>query len=325
MAISTNWGAYPIVVVLTAAYIDKKVNHIDFWQLNNKIYGKFLTYIITLFFLIFFILLDTAVVAGFSNVMYVTIINFIPRYLVVIAIMFLTIYTAISGLTVVGRVSELFSYSMVTFIALLLFFIPRGSIDNVKPLIPNVKDIIKAVPPSLFSYTGVEISYLTISFITNKRNTKKAGIIAAFTIIFIYVLSVFITVYVLGWELTSKITYPLLYLVTTVHLSVIENFTSVIMVLWSAIIFKTIGCELFASSYCLSKILNKGYKKCCIYCSVLIGTLSYFYIPEYNRVKILDVIEPYMASWGILWGVVTSVVVLLKTRKNKDSCNKTKG
>ena len=300
------------------------MDHIDFWQLNNKIYGKFLTYIITLLFFMFFILLVTSVIAGFSNVMYVTIIYFIPRYLVVIAIIFLTLYTAISGLTVVGRVSELFSYSMVAFIALLLFFIQRGSMDNIKPLISNTKDIIKAVPASLFSYTGVEISYLTISFITNKKDIKKAGLIAAFTIIFIYVLNVFVTVYSLGWELTSKISYPLLYLVTTVHLPVIENFTSLMMVLWSAIIFKTIGCELFASAYCLSKILNKGYKKCCIYCSVLIGILTYFYIPEYNRGKILDVIEPYMASWGILWGLITSVIILLKTRKNKNSCDETK-
>ena len=34
-------GVYPIVVVLAAAYIDKKMDYIDFWQINNKIYGKF--------------------------------------------------------------------------------------------------------------------------------------------------------------------------------------------------------------------------------------------------------------------------------------------
>ena len=44
---------------------------------------------------------------------------------------------------------------MIAFIALMIYFIPRGSQDNVRPLITNIKDIIKAVPASLYSYSGV--------------------------------------------------------------------------------------------------------------------------------------------------------------------------
>ena len=94
----------------------------------------------------------------------------------------------------------------------------------------------------------------------------------------------------MGWELTSKVSYPLLYLVTTVHLPVIENLTTVLMFLWCSVIFETLAIDLFGSAYCLSKISNKGYKKCCIICSMTIFPLSYFFIPEYNRTKIIDVL-----------------------------------
>lgn len=307
-------GLYPIVVVLMAAYIDKKMKHVDFKELNNKIYGKFLTNIIILIFFAIFLFFEVTIISGFANVLYLTIVNYIPRYIILILVMLLTIYSAIYGLTNVGRLCELFFYLMIGFIALMIFFIPRGEIRNIKPIITSYKDIIKAIPATLYSYTGVEISYISISFITNRKNAKKAGIIAVFTIIFIYTLNVFITIYSLGWELTSKVTYPLLYLVSTIHLPLIENFITLLMLLWSSIIFRILVCYLFASSYCLSKVIKMNYRGCCILCSIFTLGLSYFFIPEYNRIKILDVITPYVVIFGVLWGVVTAVLVYFKTR-----------
>lgn len=317
-------GIYPIIVVLATSYIDEKMNHIDFWKINNKIYGKFVTYIIAIMFFIMYMFWVITVITGFNNVLSLTIVQFIPPYLILTVIIFLTLYSTIDGLTYVGRLCELFIYSMIMFIALMIYFIPKGSLDNVEPLISNVKDIIKAIPASLFSYSGVEISYISISFITNRKNTKKAGVISVLSIILLYLLNVFVIINALGWELTSKISYPLLYLVTTVHLPIIENFTTFLMFLWSTIIFKTLASDFFGAAYCLSKISNKGYKKCCMICSVLIFMLSYFFIPEYNRTKILDDFIPYVVGFGILWGVLTSIFVLFKTRKNKNNCDKPK-
>lgn len=307
-------GVYPMVVVLAAAYIDKKMKHINFWQVNNEIYGKFLTYIIALFFFIFFIFQDIAIASGFTNAMHASIISYIPPYIILIVIILLNIYTAINGLTVVGRLCEIFFYLMIAFIVLMLIFIPRGSIDNVKPFITSYKDIISAVPATVYAYSGSEMSYIVISFITNRRNTKKAGIIAVLTIIIIYTINAFMTIYTLGWELTSKLTYPLFYLVAIIRLPLIENFTTLMMFLWSVIIFRIFTCYLFASAYCLSKILNTNYKKSCIICSILTLVLSNFMIPEYNRIKIVDAVIPYLVVCGVLWGLVTSVFVFFKTR-----------
>lgn len=312
-------GIYPIIVVTTSIFIDRKMDHIDFWKINNQIYGKLLTYFITFGFFIVFIVFETSLIGGFCNVLYLTIINFIPRYIVVIVISFLTVYTTINGLTIVGRLCEMFFYLMIGFIALMLYFIPRGTIGNVSPFITNIKQIATAIPASLYSYIGVEIGYFIISYVTNKRNIKAAGLISVATVIFIYFFNVFITIYTLGWELTSKVTFPLLYLVTTVHMPIVENFTALLMLLWSSIIFKILPIHLYGASYCLSKLLNKGYKKCCIVSSILTAALSCFFIPEYNRAKILDLVVPYMVGYGVLWGVVTSAFVAFKTRKN--SCS----
>ncbi|MBI6872505.1 GerAB/ArcD/ProY family transporter [Clostridium aciditolerans] len=307
-------GVYPIVVVVMAAYIDEKMNHIDFLKINNEIYGKFLTYVIVLIFFAMFLFLEVSVLSGFTNVLNLTIVNYIPRYIILIVITLLNVYSVIYGLTNIGRLCELFFYLMIAFVVLMMFFIPRGDIRNIKPIITSYKDIIKAIPATLYSYTGVEISYISLSFITNRKNAKKAGIIAVFTIIFIYTLNIFITIHFLGWELTSKVYYPLLYLVSTIHLPLVENFKILLIFLWSSIIFRILVCDLFASSYCLSKVIKMNYRGCCIICSILALGLSYFFIPEYNRTKILDTTTPYIVIFGVLWGVITSVLVRFKRR-----------
>lgn len=307
-------GVYPIIVVVAAAYIDKKMNHIDFWEINKKVYGKVLAYPIVLTFFASTLFFEISIISGFTNVLNLTIVNFIPNYIILILVSLLTVYSALYGLTNIGRLCELFFYLMIGFIVLMIFFVSRGDIRNIKPVISSFKDIIKALPATLYSYTGVELSYIFIAFITNRKNTKKAGIIAVFTIIGIYALNVFITIYSVGWELTSEVSYPLLYLVATVHLPLIENFTALLMFLWSSIIFRILVCHLFASSYCLSMIIKINYKKCCIICSILALSLSYFFIPEYNRVKIVEAITPYVVIVGLLWGVITSVLVYFKTK-----------
>lgn len=307
-------GLYPIIVVLMAAYIDKKMNHIDFWEINNKVYGKFLTSIIFLIFFAMFLFLEVSVLSGFTNVLRLTVVNYMPNYIILMVVTFLNIYSVMYGLTNIGRSCELFFYLMIGFIFLMIFFIPRGEIKNIKPIITSYRDIIKAIPATLYSYTGVEISYICIPFITNRKNTKKAGVIAVLTIIFIYTLNVFITIYSLGWELASEISFPFLYLVGTVHLPLIEDFTALLIFLWSSIIFVILVCFLFASSYCLSRVVKVNYRKCCIICALLVLGLSYFFIPEYNRTKIVDAITPCIVTFGVLWGVVTAVLVYFKTR-----------
>lgn len=308
-------GIYPLIVVLLAAFISKKVNGCSFEKINDKIYGKFLSKIILVGFSAKFTFYGASILSGFTNVSKIVIIPFISPYVILAVLFFITLYTTINGLTLVGRLCELVSYLLILLVIMMNSLLFEGHIINVKPLFSSFKNIISAVPNSLFSYTGVEISYIIIHFITNKSNPKKAGLKAVLFIVFTYASNVFVIIYCLGWEITSKNSYPILFLASILEIPIIENLRTTLMVMWSFVIFRILACDFFAAAYSLSKAFNMKYKASLIITLILGLIGSVFMMPEYNRADILDKVTPYTMGFGILWGVITSIIIVIKNKK----------
>lgn len=308
-------GIYPIIVVLLSAFISKKMNGCSFEKINDNIYGKFLSKVILTGFFIKFTIYGASILSGFVNVTKIVIIPFISPYIILAVLFLITLYTAINGLTLVARLCEVVSYLLILLVIIMNSFLFEGHMINVKPLFSSFKNIISAVPNSLFSYTGVEISYITIHFITNKSNPKKTGLKAVLFIIFTYASNVFVIIYCLGWEITSKNSYPILFLASILEIPLIENLRTTLMVIWSFIIFRILTCDFFAAAYSLSKAFNMKYKASLIITLILGAIGSIFMMPEYNRADILDKITPYTMGFGMLWGIITSIIIIIKNKK----------
>lgn len=311
-------GIYPIVVVILASFIDKKMNHYNFWQINNEVYGKFLSYIIIIVFIAVFSFSQLSIISGYINILHVILVAFIPQYVILITVMLLTLYTAINGLNIVGRLSEIVFYLVIFLIFVTMSLISQGNIINVMPFFSSFKNVLSAIPDSLYSYAGVELSYVVISFITNVKNTRKSGIYGVLTVIVSYTVNVFVTIWCIGWEMTSKHLYPSLYVASSVRIPLIENARTVIMIIWSFVIFRILACELFASSFCLSKATNISYQKSCIIITALLIPLSFFLLTVHNRAKIVDKITPYLVIVGLAWGIITSIIISLKKKNYKE-------
>lgn len=310
-------GLYPLFIFITASIIDKKTNQSSFWSINNKIYGKILSHIFIFIFFLYFLTVFVGVVSGFTNVLRQTITSFLSPIYIIIPILILIPLISMSGINMVGRICEFYFYLTLPLIVIPLFFIGKGSIVNVQPIVSSFDEILASIPAGFFSFTGCEISYLIISNISNKRNTKKAGIIAATTTICIYTYIVFITIYYLGWELTSKLKYPLLYLIQAMPIPIISNFTAVFLFLWSLIILRTLIIESFMISYLLSKLLKVDYKKANFLFLPIALAYIFFMIPEYNRIALLDAIIPYFIIFSFAWGLITVILVSIKFRGGK--------
>lgn len=308
-------GIYPIIVVLLASFIDKKMNGYSFEEINDKVYGKFLSKIILIGFFIKFTLYGASILSGFTNVAKIVIVPFISPYIIIAVLFFITLYTTINGLTLVGRLCELVTYLLVGLVIIMNSLSIEGHMINVRPFFSSFKNIISAVPNSLFSYTGVELSYIAISFITNKTNPKKAGLQGVLFIIFTYTSNVFVVIYCLGWEIASKNSYPILYLASILEIPLIENLRTTLMVMWTFIIFRILACDFFGAAYSLSKAFNMKYKASVIITLILATIGSIFMMPEYNRVDILEKVTPYTMGFGVLWGVITSIIIVIKNKK----------
>ncbi|WP_027399120.1 GerAB/ArcD/ProY family transporter [Anaerovorax odorimutans] len=309
--------SYPIFIVITASIIDNKTNHASYLVISNKIYGKVLTYIFTLIFFSYFLTILSGVTSGYANVLMETITLFLHPIYIIIPTLILIIYASLHGLKTVGRICEFYFYITLPLLILSFVLIGRGTFINVSPLKFSF-DIIKATPDTFYAFSGCEICYFIISKITNKSNTKKAGIIAVLLISLIYLINVFMVIYNLGWELTSKLEVPLLYLIQTIEVPIISNFLSIVMFLWSFIVFKCILTYQYTCSDIISNLFKIDYKKANFVLFAIALIYIYFMIPEYKRRELIGFLMPCFVVFSFLWALITTILVSIKFRGVKN-------
>lgn len=305
-------GAYPIYLITIVNKIFKNVNYVDFFEMCRKIYGKTLSYVFIILFFIHYIVTEALLLAGFANVLQSFILTFFSPYIIIFFTLLLLIITAMNGLTNVGRLTELVFYITLILLLLPALFINNISSTNLLPIIDDVKGLLKAVPGSFEAYAGVEVVFFSISFVTDKSKTLKSGIIGSIITIFIYTFTAFVTIGCIGWNLASKLEYPLVFLVGTRELPVISNLESLFLFLWSGVIIKTLACEQFVVSYCASKLTKLPYQKACALSSLLVFLVTFILVPEANRRSFANKTLKFQIIFIVLWSALTLILSFMK-------------
>ncbi|MCT4597491.1 MAG: spore germination protein [Vallitalea sp.] len=311
-------GIYPIIIVICAYLIDKNSNHDDFWEMLKKVYTKPIAYCIITIFLIYYFIMFTTVVAGFTNILTQTITDFLSPYYIIIPSLLIITFITMKGIYMIGRVCELYFYLIVLFVAVLIFLLPNGSLNNIQPMFSTTNNIAKGALTNLSQYSLVEISFITISKVTNNKKLLKAGILSCLITIVIYTFIVFLLIFNLGWELTSKVDFPLLYMIGTVSTPVVANFTSLYTFLWGIIFLNNISCSSYFVSYCISSSIKIDYKKACIIASLIVLFASYFMLSEHNRIAITEEYISYFIYFSLGFGIITSILVPIRYRRTLD-------
>lgn len=310
-------GLYPVFIVLTASIIDTKTNHASFLDVNKKIYGKILSQIIILIFFFYFLTLFATVLAGFSYVLRQSITSFLSPIYIVLPVLILIPLITMRGIYMVGRVCEFYFYLTLPLIFIPTFFITKGSIVNIQSVFSSFNEIIKATTASSFSFAGCEISYFIISCISNKKNTQKAGLIASVSTVAIYTSISFITIYFLGWELTSKLKYPLAYIVQAIPIPVISNLTAVFLFIWSLIILRALVTASFTVSFLLSKLVKIDYEKANFIFLPIALFYIFFIIVRQDKEIFLNRVIPSFVIFSFVWGLITAILASIRFRGEK--------
>ena len=241
--------------------------------------------------------------------------EFIPKIVIVGIITFLTINTSRNGLTIIGRLSEIALYFIIPLLLLPIIFIPKGSITNVQPFFSSGKDILSAAPKGLLAYSGPEIAFIILHFITNKRKPYKSAMIATSIIVFLYTSTVFITIYYFGWKLTSKINFPLLFMYELIKVPILSDSKALFILVWSIAIF--IVCNIYQFSICFygSKIFNCEYKKVSNIISVFIFALSSY--AAYNDNFNIKILEPSATLFVLVYYNICNYIFYISSFKNQ--------
>lgn len=310
-------GIYPIVCAVLSYYFYKNVNFVEYTQASEGIYGKTLTKIFTILFTINFIFTEAAVISGLANELTFSTVKFLSPYLLILITAILIYYNAVDGLKIIARLSELVFYLTIFIFLIPIYFINKGDATNLLPIVENFSGVFKAIPSTFFAYSGIELSIFILPLVTDKTGTKTAGVLASIFTTALYAFITIITISYMGWNLTSKLQYPFLYLVATTEIPVISNFEPLFIFIWGNKVFQTAACMHFGAVYLFSEATKIQYKKSCYMTSILVVLLAFFMVPEYNRGVLTDKVMPVLVSYILIWLILSTALSKYKKVKSK--------
>jgi len=249
---------YPLYVVIIANYSCKKFPKDNILTLSKKCFGNFLGTILNIVFISFFLFVLTSSFSGYVNLFEVYSTPFLKSYQIILTTLIPIAYIAYKGIKPLGRLNEVGFYLTVGLIILPVAVFAYGSFLNLMPVFGSgLTNILKGSKETIFSMSGMEIIFLIYPFLQDNKKLLKCGIGATAIIGFIYTWAIFATVYYLGVETPPKYLWPILTLVDSVHIPIINSFRFIFISLWSLVEFKCLATYYFAVSYGLNQLVKK--------------------------------------------------------------------
>lgn len=265
-------------------------------------------------FLGLFVTVFSSVLSGFANILTISISAHLKPSFIMFPTLILVTLVGLLGLTMVGRISEFYFYITFPLLVMTIFLLPKGCLTNILPIDLSFKDLFKSIPETFLAFSCSELSFFIIDKITGKKKTFKSAFLISSLLGFIYLLNAFIIIYTLGFELTSSLEFPLLYVIQAIEIPIISNFLSIVFLLWSLLVLKCMLTYSYVTGEILSKITKISYKKACIIVSILVLIFSYFMIPNFNRKLIVDKLLTFFVAFSLLWTILTVILVSIKYR-----------
>ncbi len=277
---------YTMVLYSPMLFLSNKFKDISVVKFIEKIFGRTLGKIVSLFYCLYFI--NIAIQFTYRSIQTIRTL-FLPIIPVIIPIsvfILACVYLSIKGIEIIGRLAELIG--PIVFVAILLLFILGSRGLDLSILLPIYKDStfsqINAGSLQLFSlFTDGFILTGIMQNLENKEEANKVFVKSVLYSLIIILLSVVFTQCSLGIEQAKHSNFPFFLFVRLIDShSVFQRIEAIYITMWIACMILRISIYLYLSSDGLKQVLNKKTRKGCIYgVGLLVGAVTY-YISNFN-------------------------------------------
>ncbi|NEZ49184.1 spore gernimation protein [Clostridium botulinum] len=308
---------YPCYIAAISIYVMKKFPNDNIISIGKKYFGNTFGTVLGVLYIIEFLMLIPSIAAGFTNVLRVYAVTFLPRINIIIGIVLVAWYCALSGIKNIARMSKLIIVIFLLPIFISIGALKSGSILNLQPVFQSsIKKIFQGVLLTIFEYSGIEFLLLIHPYFKNKETVQRPIFKAIFTLMIIYTWIVFISIYYLGPELVPKSSWPFTLVTESIVVPVINNFRFVFISLWSIVIIKTVSNYYYYVSVGLACNFNIENKTVAIVLFPILIIISLFYKNEIVRRYIGNIIINSTVLFNVLYLTLIFIITYIKERKN---------
>lgn len=287
----------PLLSLVLIEKLGKRFPHMDFTAMSHALFGKFLGTGLAMVFIFYIIIFEAAFVYRFASLISLFLLPQTPLPVICFMILAGTVYIASKGAQVVGRLNELFFYLL---LPLFLFLIPplfmHGDYINLLPVgETSISQMLQGTFFTFYDYGRMDILMLAYFMVTRKDEVLKAGLGALTLVVLSYVFVTASCLLVFGSENIQNQLYPLLTLLNSVSIPVLERMDLLFMFLWSVAFRPVINATCMAS-FSATRLFQLDVKK--YYPLVVAGSGLIIYLLTFIPRDLYEALEfSYITSY----------------------------
>jgi len=247
----------PLLSLLMIERLYRRMPGLNFIELNQRLLGKVLGFIVIVLFTVYIILFEALVIRTFADVTKIYMLPSTPLWVILLLIAFSVYYVVSKGSRVVARMNELIFY--ILFITLFTGLIPlhQGDYTNLLPIWDiDAGGLLKACLNSAFAFEGIEILVIIYSLVEKKEEILKAGLTALLVTLAVYVYVLVLGVLVLSPTLVNTLIWPGIFYYKTVSFLTFPRLEFMLLAIWVGLGARPAITMGFAAALSLSQLLK---------------------------------------------------------------------
>ncbi|MDR0267138.1 endospore germination permease [Paenibacillus sp.] len=308
--IGVGIGLLAVCLFTVVASLNPEMTLVEF---NNKILGKMLGTVLSLLFVVYFLLGAAANIREIGDFMTTQIMPETPIQAIHIMFLCIVVMAVRLGLETFARAGEIFFPGFVLFFILfVLFLLPQVHIENIQPVFGEgfISILRGSIIPATFSPLELVVFFMIMPYVNQPKHILRSFTMGALIGGIALILLILLTDLVLGAEATASKMYPSYNLAKKINIGqFLERIEAILSLMWFVTIFFKIVLFTYGITLGLSQIFKlKEYKVLTMPCAVFIMVLSICIAP--NIVYYTDAILWYWPFLDLTFDVLFPSLLL---------------
>lgn len=312
-----------IIFAISIALLGKRFRDKIQVEYIISILGKPLGMVFGLVTIVYFILLSSVALRGFSDALKGLLLHNTPLEIIMISMLLTAVYLCLNGIGSIAKMSELFL--PIIFIALILVIglsLSNFNYVRFRPLLtPSIPLAIKGTANIMPAFLGYEIIFVLIPFYKKERKVLTGTFIGILVPSILYVLLVSLSVGVFGIKPTQQINYPTITLARKINFpgAFAERFDIFFVILWILAAFTSIANFLYVSSLSAVRLFSLRNYQPFIY---LIAPIVYIFAIFPQNLPEIRLINTYIGYLGLgislFFTLLMMIIWIMGKRREKN-------
>ncbi|WP_342568202.1 GerAB/ArcD/ProY family transporter [Psychrobacillus sp. FSL K6-4046] len=252
------FGVIASISLWPMIWICSKYHAKNLFEINEEILGKSLGKCINAFIVIQLILLATAKVSNYVQLIQSTALQEQTTSIPLILVLLLVLYIVNGGIKNVARFCIMAFFITIPMVYFLKWSINKGDISHVFPLFNHSwNDFFVAFDQGFNTVFGYEVILIFFPYIINKQKAFKHALIGIWISVSLFFLTTLVSVmYFSEWQL-SNVQYSVLHLFKAGGFSFVERIDIFGITLWVFLVLSSVSGYIWASMKGVNSIISK--------------------------------------------------------------------